>query len=234
MSYKAIALVLVGIVIGSVGSATIGPVLTREVTLGAAAAPEQSQPPARKYTRLTTPRIPPVKADTMTPEQKAIGGNANIAIALNNPALAKAWWAWLTYVYDIQGTRGNAALNLMDKEILLLRTSFLTHDDWLWGMHVPMAKEYGRTDVEIARIAKGPNAPGWSDKDKALMSAADELHYDSFISDDTWKKLTSHYNTQQMLEILFVVGTYHTSAYYANSTGLPYAPGRNVGLPVSH
>lgn len=104
----------------------------------------------------------------------------------------------------------------------------------LQGMHLPMAKGYGFSDEVLARIPKGASAAGWDDKQRALLSAADELHYDSFISDDTWKKLSSYYNTKQMLDILFFVGTYHTNAYYTNSTGMPYAAGRNVGLPASN
>src|SRR5882724_7484652 len=142
MSYKAIALVLLGVLIGTVAGTAIGPVLTRRTTLHAAVASASSQARPFKYTRLTTPRIPAIEAKDMTPEQKAIGGNANIATVLNNPGLAKAWWDWLTYVYDIRGTRGDSALNLMEKEILLLRTAWLNHDDWLWGMHSPMAKGY--------------------------------------------------------------------------------------------
>jgi alkylhydroperoxidase family enzyme len=215
MRVKSVVLVLVGVVIG----VAIGPVAAR---LGA-----QKQ----QYVRLTTPRIPAVEAQKMTPEQKAIRGNANIAVVLNDPVLAKHWWDWLTFMYDIQGTRGDSALKLRDKELLLLRTSYLNHDDWLWGMHTPMAKDAGRTAEEIARIPKGPNATGWDDKDKALLMAADELHADSFISDATWKKLSSYYNQNQMLDIVFFVGTYATNAYYANSTGLPYAQGRATPVP---
>src|SRR5689334_10836437 len=100
---KPVVLVLAGVIIG----AAINPVMTRITA--------QTKP----YVRLTAPRIPAVEAKDMTPEQKAIGGNANIASLLHNPGLAKQWWQWLTFEYDQKGTRGDAALPLMDKELLL-------------------------------------------------------------------------------------------------------------------
>jgi alkylhydroperoxidase family enzyme len=213
---KSLILVLNGVVAGL----AIGPTITRI-----------SAQHRKPYVRLTTPRIPPIDPKNMTPEQVAVHGNENVAIVLNDPVLAKRWFEWLTFIYDFSGARGDAALSRKDKEILLLRTSWLNHDEWLWGQHTPMAKDVGRTEEEIARIPKGASAPGWSDKERALLSAADELHYDSFISDDTWKKLSSYYNQKQMLDIVFIAGVYTTNAYYANSTGLPSTPGHTTPLP---
>ena len=70
MSFKSLALVLVGVVIG----VSIGPVMTR-------VAAQQRKP----YVRLNSPRIPAVDPQNMTPEQKAVRGNANIAVLLNDP-----------------------------------------------------------------------------------------------------------------------------------------------------
>ena len=102
-----------------------------------------------------------------------------------------------------------------------------------------MAKAWGRSAEEVTRIAKGPDAPGWSEKDRALVGAADELHSQEFITDQTWNTLTRYYNTRQMLDIIFLAGVYATNAYFANSVGLPYAEGMRMlnqdvvwGLPA--
>ena len=245
MSYKAIVLVLVGMLVGTVAGAAIGPVLTRnDAQPAAAAAP--ALPAAKQYTyrgrdtRLTTPRIPPIPFEDFTPEQKAAaiaarspdGANANFKTALHNPDLAKAWWDWLRFVHDNPGTRGEAgdALLRIDKELVVMRTNYLNNDGWVWGVHVPMALAWGRSDEEVARIAKGPDAPGWNEKDSALVRAADELHAQAFITDQTWNTLTKYYNTRQMLDIIFLAGVYATNAYFTNSVGLPFQEGFG-GLP---
>src|SRR5262249_44966124 len=157
--------------------------------------------------------LQPVTAKDFTPEQKAValavatadGTNDNFRTALHNPELARQWWIWLRFVHDNPGTRGEAgdALPRIDKELVVMRTNYLCNDDWVWGVHVGMAKAWGRSDEEVARIAKGPDAPGWNEKDRALVRAADELHAVSFISDETWNTLTKYYNNRQMLDIIF-------------------------------
>ena len=163
------------------------------------------------------------------------GGNGNFRAALYSPDLAQAWHTWLRFVHDNPGavgpvTRADAgdALPLIDKELVVLRTNYLNHDAWVWSAHVPMAIAWGRSEAEVARIAQGPEAPGWNEKDAALVRAADELRAQAFITDQTWNTLAKYYNTRQMLDILFLAGVYTTNAYYVNSVGLPFEPGMRI------
>lgn len=236
MDYKALTLLSVGLVVGATVGAGLGPSSTRVD----AAKPTPAQVAGLyKYrgrdTRLKRPRIPPIAAKDWTPEQKAAaaaanagdGSNDNFRTALNNPALAKAWWDWLRFVHDNPGTRGKAgdALPQIDKELVVMRTNYLNNDDWVWATHLPMAVAWGRSQDDVDRIARGPDAPGWNEKDRALVRAADELHYQAFITDPTWNTLAKSYNTRQMLDIIFLAGVYATNAYFANSTGIPFNPG---------
>ncbi|MGE0392269.1 MAG: carboxymuconolactone decarboxylase family protein [Vicinamibacterales bacterium] len=216
MRFRSVAL-CIGVLAGSMA----GVLLLNEARL---VAQERPVPATTKYVRLKTPRILPIEAKDYTPEQKAAVGttnaNLNFRTALYEPELGKRWWSWLTFVWSPEG-RGDAALTLRDKELVILRTNWNCHDDWVWGRHVPIARREGRTDAEIQRIPKGPDAPGWSEKDRALLKAADELHTDQFITDATWTILTKYYNTAQMLDIIFMVGNYHLNAMYTNSVGMP-------------
>jgi 4-carboxymuconolactone decarboxylase len=237
VKYLPTAVVTVALLTGAIGSVTL-PMLS----LVDAARPSPAEA-AKQFTyrgrdmRLKTPRIPPVAAKDWTPEQKAAaakanagdGSNDNFRTAVHNPELARAWWDWLRFVHDNPGTRAKAgdALPLIDKELLVMRTNYLNNDDWVWAVHVPMAINWGRTKEDVARIAKGPDAPGWNEKDAALVRAADELHYQAFVTDRTWNTLTKYYNTRQMLDILFMAGVYATNAYFANSTGIPFNEGQN-------
>ena len=86
------------------------------------------------------------------------------------------------------------------------------------------------SDEEIARIPKGPDAPGWSEFDSDLLRATDELLDDSFISDATWKKLEAHYETRQLMDLVFAVGQYKLVSMALNSFGVQLYPGIE-GLP---
>jgi 4-carboxymuconolactone decarboxylase len=58
-----------------------------------------------------------------------------------------------------------------------------------------------------------------------LLKAVDELHNDSFISDETWNALTQTYDTKQMMDLVFAVGQYNLVSMALNSFGVQLDPG---------
>jgi 4-carboxymuconolactone decarboxylase len=107
-----------------------------------------------------------------------------------------------------------------DRELLILRTAWHCHADYEWGQHVGIARAAGLSDEEIERVADGPDASGWSSEDAALLRAADELHGQSRIGDETWTALAARYDEQQLIEVCMVVGQYHLVAFTLGSLGV--------------
>ena len=70
-----------------------------------------------------------------------------------------------------------------------------------------------------------PDAKGWSDADRLLLKATDELHADAHVSDATWKGLPKHFNTQQLMDIVFTIGQYNLVSMALNSFGVQADPG---------
>ena len=83
----------------------------------------------------------------------------------------------------------------------------------------------GLTDDEILRITKGPDDPGWSDFDAALIRAADELFHDAIISDATWNALSQRYDEKQLMDVVFTVGQYNMVSWALNSLGVQLEEG---------
>ena len=69
-------------------------------------------------------------------------------------------------------------------------------------------------------MADGPAATGWSADDADLLRAADELHADNRIGDETWGALAAAWDEQQLIEVCMVVGQYHLVAFTLNSLGV--------------
>jgi 4-carboxymuconolactone decarboxylase len=108
-----------------------------------------------------------------------------------------------------------------EREILILRTAWLSRDEYVWSAHsVGFKRAANGTDEELGGIIKGPTAKGWSEFDAALLRAADELHSKQFISDSTWRILASKYADKQLLDVIFTVGDYTMFAMYINSAGV--------------
>jgi 4-carboxymuconolactone decarboxylase len=123
---------------------------------------------------------------------------------------------WLSY---------NGALlerGLLDdraREILILETVRRTGSTYLWQEHLTLAAAAGVSTAEVASL-RGETGHDWSERDDALIQAVDELVTDHVVSDRTWHLLSQFHDEQQLLELLFVVGTYSCLAMVLNSTGI--------------
>jgi alkylhydroperoxidase family enzyme len=64
------------------------------------------------------------------------------------------------------------------------------------------------------------DAPGWTEAEAALLRAVDDLHGDQFIGDATWQRLSKHYDTRQVIDLVFAVGQYTMVSMALNSFGV--------------
>ena len=110
-----------------------------------------------------------------------------------------------------------------------MRVGWLSQAPFEWGAHVKIAKRNGISSEEIASIIEGSAAVCWSERDRAILQAIEQLHFDSMICDDTWSALQQFYSDKKLIELLILVGQYKTVAYYQNSLRLPLPDG-NKGL----
>ena len=111
------------------------------------------------------------------------------------------------------------------RELLILRTAWNTGARYEWGRHLPLARAAGVTDAEIDRITEGPDASGWTDLQRQLIRAADELNRDARMSAATWEALAGHFGDAELIEITMLVGQYHMVAFFLNSAGVELDPG---------
>jgi 4-carboxymuconolactone decarboxylase len=147
-------------------------------------------------------------------------GEMNIFTTLaRHPELFQSWMRFAGYIL-IQGK-----LPFADRELLILRTGYNCDSPYEWGQHVRIAVAGGIDREVIERVAAGADAPGWSDRERALLRAADELHSDARISDATWEVLAAHLDEQQLIEVPMLVGQYHLVAFTLNSLAIQPEPG---------
>ena len=64
----------------------------------------------------------------------------------------------------------------------------------------------------------------WSPFEKVLISAADELHRDAFITNDTWNKLMEKYSEEQIVDLVATVGNYNLVCMILNTLGVQLEP----------
>ena len=146
-------------------------------------------------------------------------GRSNVFTTLvRHPELFRAWTPLLEQLL-------NGRLPARDRELLILRTGWNCSSEYEWGQHVVVGRRVGLTDEEIERVRDGPSAAGWDDSASLLLHAADELHADADLSEQTWTELADLYDEQQLIEILVVVGHYHMVAMVLKSLQIERDPG---------
>ncbi|MGI8754642.1 MAG: carboxymuconolactone decarboxylase family protein [Acidimicrobiales bacterium] len=173
----------------------------------------------------TTPRIaplPPDQRDQRTAELLASlrfdpeAEDMNLFTTLaHHPRLLKRWSAFGGLLL------AGGTLSPRDREVLILRTAANCGADYEWGHHLTLGAAAGLTPEEMTTLA-GATA---TTVDTLLVQAADELHGDGVISDETWAALAGRYDKQQLIEIPMVVGQYHLVAFTLRSLRIQPEPG---------
>jgi alkylhydroperoxidase family enzyme len=130
------------------------------------------------------------------------------------PALAQAFHTFNGHILFA------STLSQRDRELLVLRVASLRRAVYEWEQHVVQGRDAGLSDDEIARIAEGPDAPGWPALDRAMLRAVDELVGDGTISDSTWAALSSELDQHQLMDLVFTVGAYEVLAMALRSFGV--------------
>jgi alkylhydroperoxidase family enzyme len=185
-------------------------------------------------THPTTPRIPPQPPEewarsVLTTERRGQPrlGDLNIFRTLaRHPELFKVWLPFGGFLLN------GGTLPFADRELVILRTGFNCRSPYEWGQHVRIAAGGGMDRQLIDRIAAGPDAPGWDERQSLLLRAADELRAGARISDATWAGLKRHLNEKQLIELPMLIGQYHLVAFTLNSLGVQPEPGLEP-LPAS-
>lgn len=172
--------------------------------------------------RLSAPRIPPLKDEEFTAEQAALlkpydgeNGILNIYRTLaRNPQAAQGFLGWGRYV--LRQSPFDARL----RELIILRVGWLCRSGYEWTQHSRLALRSGMTQEEIERIKRGPSDPGWGPVEALLLTATDELHFDKFISDSTWRALASRFSEPQLMDVVYIVAHYTQVSMILNTFGI--------------
>lgn len=181
----------------------------------------------QQFQRASSIRITPIEEKDLTAEQRQMLGpfaaqpgrtQQLFRICVREPEMCRAWVAITTSFPKLP-------MNARDRELVIMRTTWLCGNEYTWANHVPTAKRLGFSDQEIDRIRKGPETPGWNDFDKTLLEATDALHKDQFVPDGIWKALSARYSDGELEDFVFMVGQYTFAAMWARSAGLPLEPG---------
>lgn len=121
------------------------------------------------------------------------------------------------------GLLDKGPLDLRQREIVIDRTTARLGCEYEWGVHIAFfADKVGFGAPEIAAIVHGePDAPCWSEPEQALIALVDALIDRHTIDQPTWDRGRAHLDDAQLLEVIALVGFYHTISFLCRGLDLP-------------
>src|SRR5260370_10943036 len=152
--------------------------------------------------RPSSPRILPLPWGEQDAESRlliaSIGSSATdntFDTLIRHPDLLRQWMPF-TVALAVTGV-----LSPRLREIAIRRRGWVCGAEYEWGQHAVLARKVGVSDEEIARVKRGPEAEGWTELEAAVLRAADELHSDACITDETWAVLAAYLDERQLIEV---------------------------------
>lgn len=146
-------------------------------------------------------------------EGRPKGLNA-LGLLANHPELARAFHTFNGHVLFA------TTLSPRQRELLVLRVAAVRGAAYEWAQHVVLAGDAGLDDEDVERIGRGPDSPGWSPLDAAMVRAVDELVAGATISGPTWAVLADHLDDRQLMDLVFTVGAYDVLAMAFRAFGV--------------
>lgn len=176
----------------------------------------QPDPPAR---------MPPVEPEDFTDETRAFfarwtggflsGADSNPVLQTfaHHPKLAEAFSQFNIHIL-LENT-----LPVKQRQIAIMRTAWLTRAVYMWSSHLNTSMTCGLSPDMYDPIKVGADDPYFTEFEKAVVRATDELVADRKIGDANWNALMKEWSNQQMLDFMFTVGCYVAIAGVMRSTG---------------
>lgn len=186
-----------------------------------------------------TPRILPLPREEWTDPAREVfafwgepnaweeGSKTNIIMVMaNHPELGK--------VYNIWGKHFllNNTLATRQLEIIILRVAWRVKSAYEWHNHVGYAMKAGITLDEIAALRDSPDAGDWTDQDRAVLRAVDELVDQGRIGDATWAALGAFYDRKQLMDLVFTIGHYVMTSWAISTMGVEIESPDPIGFDL--
>jgi 4-carboxymuconolactone decarboxylase len=134
--------------------------------------------------------------------------------------------ARLLHTLHLGNLLDRGSLSRRERELVILRTCAQCGAEYEWGVHVAFfARNVGLGDTQVRATVRGEESdPVWSEQDALLIQLADQLSETSRISDGVWEQLVQHWSAAQILELIAIVGFYHTISFLTNSVTMELEP----------
>lgn len=117
----------------------------------------------------------------------------------------RTFWAWLAYSGSLMPF---GALPRTDTELVILRIAHRRGSAYEWAHHERLGRRVGLTRQQIAAVRDDDEPQPWTPRERALLSAVDELLSSRDLGDDAWAALRERCSERECVELLMLIAQY--------------------------
>jgi alkylhydroperoxidase family enzyme len=168
--------------------------------------------------RPATPRVEPIpevaaKARARMAESPANAVNV-LATMAHNKTISKAIGRFAGAVLT------ETTIPARQRELAILRMGWNCQAVYEFGQHTLFGRDAGLDDNEIYLVTRPLSQGNWSDSDRAVLQATDDLYTDDCLTDATWADLGRHFSVPEVMEIIASACCYRVVSSFLNSCGV--------------
>ncbi len=166
------------------------------------------------------PRIPYPDLDKASPEVREMLGRLPAPANIFN-IMAHAETC-VKPMMKLGGTLlGKLELDPKLRELCLLHAVKLVSGDYEWVQHVPIARDLGCGDAQIAALGKGDDGAACFDAcEKSALRFTREVVVDVRASDAALADVRKHLSNREIVELILMAGFYTTLARLTETLGV--------------
>jgi alkylhydroperoxidase family enzyme len=140
----------------------------------------------------------------------------------NHPLLAERMRPLAWFLLD----PSISSLDVRARELAVARTCGRTNCESQWGVHQAVYGEVAEITPEqrLSTVKGSPEDDVWSERDRVILRAVDELIDTHALSDEQWAALRGHLDEAQTLELLVLTGWYLLNCITTNVIQTPLEP----------
>jgi len=120
--------------------------------------------------------------------------------------------------------RNDAQLARSLAEIVVLRTAQVVDCDYVWGRHIPLAHAAGVTERQIDEVGRWPDSAAFTPAQKTALGFAEKVARMAPIGADAFADLRRHFSPREIVELVFLIGFYVSTAIFIKALGVPDEP----------
>ena len=141
------------------------------------------------------------------------------------------YWTTFALVPDLLFQARNSLMALMQpgrklpaklRELAILRTGIVGESKFEYSQHLKVARMAGLPEDKLAAIKGWVTSDKFTDVERALMQATDEIVGRNMVEDETFAALKNHLSDEQILELFYVIGLWRMHGMIVRALHLEY------------